>query len=97
MWASNRKETQKSTRIINYNRQRDKTSTEKEALQASSNKIAAVHKEYRHQTRQINKVVHPFDQNNNWADGERINKELLQSVTKVVDHYRFEKYPIFFQ
>ena len=61
----------------------DKTSTEKEALQASSNKIAAVHKEYRHQTRQINKVVHPFDQNNNWADGERINKELLQSVTKV--------------
>ena len=47
------------------------------------NEIIPVYGAYGEQTAKINKTIHPFDEHNNWSQGAKINKSLLQCVRRV--------------
>ncbi|MEM0994526.1 MAG: DUF6399 domain-containing protein [Bacteroidota bacterium] len=51
--------------------------------EASVEQITNTYKAYRAQSAQINKTIHPFDEQNNWSDGAKINKSLLQCVRSI--------------
>lgn len=60
-----------------------KTEKEKLVIEQSAQAVATVHKAYRSHTAMINKIIHPFDEFNNWSKGKEVTKVLLQSLREV--------------
>lgn len=61
----------------------DKSTTEQEKIITESEEIIAGYQQYRKQTGTVNKIIHPFDETNNWSSKEVIEKALLQSVIQI--------------
>ena len=60
-----------------------KTTEEKAVIKQSAKATAIVHKAYRSHTAMVNKIIHPFDESNNWSKGKEVTKVLLQSLCEV--------------
>lgn len=60
-----------------------KTDAQKQEIEKSANEIIAVYKDYRKQTAMVNKIIHPFDESNNWSSQAAVNKSLIGAVRQV--------------
>ncbi len=53
------------------------------AIKKSAKKVETVYEAYRNHSATINKIIHPFNESNDWSDVEQISKSLTQTVCQV--------------